>query len=291
MIYKNIVIGGGPIGIYIYSKLNDSLLIEATNHLGGQLTTLYPAKDIVDIPGFDHIKAKDYIRYLTKSIDLKNVRLNETVINIKKGKIIEVTTNSNKYQCKNLIICMGLGFSSPRKLRLFNEDKCKNILYKLNDYSFLKDKKVAIFGGGDSALDWAKTLSKISNNILLIHRRDEFRGNPETIKDVNNLRVYLSYIPKELIIKNNEAKQIIIQSVKDNSLVSLDIDYILVNFGNVVSLTNIGIKTNNNYFDVNNNFKIENNIYACGDCINYENKKRRIAPALEEANKILKLIS
>lgn len=290
MIYENIVIGAGPIGMYLAGKLNNCLLIEATNQLGGQLCRLYPEKEIVDIPNIPSIKAIDYIKLLSTKINKDNVRLNEKVIQIVDGEPIKVITAKNKYLCKNLIICVGLGFSTPRKMGLENEDECNNILYRLTSMDFLKNKKVAIFGGGDSALDWAKALSKITPNPYLIHRRDEFRGNVETIKNCDNLKIYLSYIPFKIIKEGNKAKQIIIKNVKDESTIALEVDYILVNFGNIAEITNFGFENNNSFIKTNDGFRITKHIFACGDCVDYLNKKRRIAPGNKEADKILNLI-
>ena len=50
-----------------------------------------------------------------------------------------------------------------------------------------KNKNISIFGGGDSALDWALEFSKYSK-VTLIHRRDEFRGAPHTLKELEKLK-------------------------------------------------------------------------------------------------------
>jgi hypothetical protein len=96
------------------------------------------------------------------------------------------------------------------------------------DLCYLTDKNVVIFGGGDSALDWAKQLSEISN-VSLVHRRDEFRGNAETINGCD-LELYLSYIPMTLT-----ENIVSIKSVKTEEIVNLNYDYILVNFGQVIN--------------------------------------------------------
>ncbi len=290
MFYENIIIGAGPIGLYLASKINNCLLLEATNKVGGQLINLYPEKEIIDIPNMPSIKAKDYISFLVSNIDKNKIKTNEKVVDVIQGDIIKVITNNAEYHCKNLIICTGLGFSSPRKLGLENEDTCSNIIYHLKDYMFLKNKRVAIFGGGDSALDWAKTLSQISPYVSLIHRRDEFRGNADTIKGIKNLSTYLSYVPKELIKEDKKASKIVIHNLKNDSDIELPVDYILVNFGNIAELTNFNLEQQNGFLKTDNNFTVAKNIYACGDCISYENKKRRIAPGIDEANKILKII-
>lgn len=290
MFFKNIIVGGGPIGLYLASKLDDYLLIEANDFLGGQLSRLYPEKEIVDIPEFKSIIAKDYISFLISKIDLNKVHLNEKVIDIKKENN-SIITNKNSYQYGKLFIVTGLGFSSPRKMGIVGEEECSNILYNLNTYDFLKDKKIAIFGGGDSALDWTKILSNISNHVSLIHRRDEFRGDATTINGIKNIDIYLSYVPESLTKVGNICKTINIKSVKTNEIVTLEVDYILVFFGNVVEQNNLPLEKENNFIKVNSNFEASKNIYVLGDASTYENKKRRIAPGKNEVDKLLKLIS
>lgn len=290
---KVLIIGGGPIGLYTASKLKDYLLIEANDFLGGQITNLYPKKEIVDIPGINNILAEDYIKLLISKINMDNVHLSEKVINIIPGKEVKVITNKDEYLAEKVIIATGLGFTTPRPLGIEQESECKNILYSLKDYSFLKNKRVAIFGGGDSALDWAKAVSNLSNNVSLIHRRTEFRGNPDTIKDCKNLKLYLPYIPYSLKRENDKAISITIKLVSEEKeeYKTIDVDYILVNYGNIAQLPDFAFEKEGSFLKVNEKYALSENIFAIGDTCAYENKKRRIAPGNMEADAVLKLIS
>ena len=140
------IIGTGPIGLYFAGlceaeKVNYEIF-EADSSIGGQLTHLYPEKLITNIPGIKEIKAADYIELLKNKINDKKIRLN--------SKIIELDILRNNFDY--IINATGIGEYIPRKLGLENEENC-NVLYALKDYSFLKNKKVIVFGGGDSALD------------------------------------------------------------------------------------------------------------------------------------------
>jgi len=285
-----IIIGGGPIGLYLASKCENYLLFEATDCLGGQLVKLYPEKIIDDLDGFEQIKAKDYIKLLIEKINPNSIHLNEKIMSIKRGKLIKVTTSEGEYFADDVVITTGLGFPSPRPLGLEGEEDCLNILYSLQDFSFLKDKKVAIFGGGDSALDWAKHLSEISDNVSLIHRRTEFRGNPKTIEGINNLKLFLPYIPYSLNKTGDKCTQITIKkaSETENELITLNVDYILVNYGNIAEQTKFGFNKDETFINVKDDYSVAPHIYAAGDVVNYENKKRRIAPGNNEIDKILK---
>lgn len=229
------IIGAGPAGLYFASLCQahniDYTIFEASDTHGGQLTHLYPEKDIVNIQGFESIKAKDYINYLVSLIDIKKIKYNI--------KVTDIELENIQKQYDFVIIAVGLGNYRPRPLGLLNEEKY-NVIYNLTDYSFLTGKNIVIFGGGDSALDWAKQLSTVGN-VTLVHRRDEFRGNADTIKNCKII-VYLSYVPDEIT-----DKYIQIKSVKDDSITKLPYDYILVNFGLQVDKPNY---TNNNLIKI-----------------------------------------
>ena len=293
--HQIIIIGAGPIGLYFASRCEslklDYLILEGSDSIGGQLPRLYPEKEIVDIPGIKSIKAKEYISFLSSKIDVSKVVLNAKVTDIKNLDKVEIFAGNSAYFCEKLIIATGLGSSIPRPLGVEHESECDNIIYSIKSFDHLKDKRVAIFGGGDSALDWAKAISLISDNTHLIHRRLEFRGNSETIRDCKNLKVHLPYVPFSVECKDGKATAITIKKVDDDSLIKIDVDYIFVNYGNIASLSSFPFKLEGSFLVVDENNQVAKNVFAIGDVCQYQNKTRRIAPGLEEADKVFKLIT
>jgi len=293
-LHKVIIVGAGPIGLYFASKCEekgiDYLVLEGSDSIGGQLTRLYPEKDIVDIPGIECIKAAGYIELLKSKIDLKKVILDARVSSIKNGDKIEISVGKTIYFADFLILATGLGASVPRPLGVEHENECDNIIYSVKSFVHLKDKRVAIFGGGDSALDWAKAISAISDNVHLVHRRLEFRGNPETIKDCHNLNVHLPYIPASIVVESGKATSVTIKKVDAEETLTIPVDYIFVNYGNIASLSSFPFKMENAFLVVDEENRVENKVFAIGDVCQYENKTRRIAPGLKEADKVFKFI-
>ena len=113
--------------------------------------------------------------------------LNERVEEVKHDKEnwIVKTNNNKEFSASSIIIAGGVGSFEPRKLAVKNAEKFeeRSLFYALRDKEKLKNKNISIFGGGDSALDWALELSKIAN-VTLIHRREEFRGAPHTLGEL-----------------------------------------------------------------------------------------------------------
>ena len=289
-----VIIGAGPIGLNAALKLSELnkkvLLIEAEDFLGGQLTRLYPEKEFVDIVGIPSIKAKDYITSLVNKVENDQnitIKLKEKVLSIDEHI---VTTNKDKYEATYIIVAIGLGTTTPRPMGLEDENECKNILYSLQDLSTLKNKEVLVLGGGDSALDWTKEISRISDHVTIIHRRKEFRGDFNTIKDIKNVIVKTPFIPVKIIKNGALLEALTIKNVETNEEETLQADFVFVNYGNIPMVNTFHFPSMNNGLTVDNNFKVNDYTFAIGDIARYENKKNRIQPGLNELSHILDLI-
>jgi len=168
-IYDITIVGAGPAGMFaaFYAGMRNAKtkIIDTLPQLGGQLSTLYPEKYIYDIPGYPKIKAGDLVQKLEKQITTFNQRycLEEQVLKIERQDdgIIEVTTNKRTHYSRAVILALGNGSFQPRKLTVPNADNFENygIDYYVPDLMKYAGKKVAIAGGGDSAIDWALMLA------------------------------------------------------------------------------------------------------------------------------------
>lgn len=292
---KVIVIGAGPIGLYLAVSLKKAnishLVLEAGEKAGGQLTALYPEKEIVDLPGIQSIVAKEYIALLAKDVDLNSFRFRQEVIDIKSFEDhVEVIAKEDHYQSEYVIIATGLGFYKPKPMGLARESEFANILYSLSSFDFLKGKRVAIFGGGDSALDWAKEISRVTDSVHLVHRRREFRGNFATIKDIEEIKIHTPYVPSQLIIEDNRLLGVRIKHAEEESCVDLFVDYILVNFGSVPSPVAFSVPKQNTGIICDEHRCVLNRIYVAGDAIGVPGKIKRIGDGLKDADSVLRTI-
>ncbi|PID01027.1 ferredoxin--NADP(+) reductase [Sporosarcina sp. P2] len=292
------IIGGGPVGLFtaFYAGLRQARVkvIESLPQLGGQLSALYPEKYIYDVAGFPKITGQKLIDNLTEQMNQFNpvVALDEGVEKLEKqlDGIFKITTNSAEHFSKTIIITAGNGAFNPRKLGLETADKFegKNLHYFVSDMQKFAGKKVQLFGGGDSAVDWALMLEPIADEVTLIHRRDKFRAHEHSVELLKNskVKVMTPYVPLEFIGEDH-IEHVILEHVKGEGTKSTEVDDVIVNYGFISSLGSIkdwGLEIEKNSIVVNS--KMETNIagiYAAGDICTYGGKVKLIATGFGEA--------
>ncbi|MDG4658257.1 ferredoxin--NADP reductase 2 [Ectobacillus antri] len=297
-VYDITIIGGGPTGLFtaFYGGMRQASvkIIESLPQLGGQLSALYPEKYIYDVAGFPKVRAQELINNLKEQMSKfePTVCLEEAVQTIEKQAdgVFKLVTNKDTHYSKTVIITAGNGAFQPRRLELENVEQYekKNLHYFVDDMNKFAGKRVVVFGGGDSAVDWALMLEPIAEQVTLIHRRDKFRAHEHSVELLMNSRVDIKtpYVPAELIGDDN-IKQVVIQDVKTEEKVVLDVDDVIVNYGFVSSLGPIkdwGLTIEKNNIVVNS--KMETNIpgiYAAGDICTYDGKVKLIASGFGEA--------
>ncbi|MGG0658663.1 NAD(P)/FAD-dependent oxidoreductase [Rummeliibacillus pycnus] len=291
------IIGGGPVGLFtaFYGGMRQAKvkIIESLPQLGGQLTALYPEKYIYDVAGFPKIRAQELVNNLKKQLQTfePTICLEESVMQLEKQEdgIFKLTTNRAIHFSKTIIITAGNGAFRPRKLEIEGAEQFEksNLHYFVEDLAQFKDKKVAIFGGGDSAVDWANMLEPIAEKVILIHRREKFRAHEHSVEELmkSSVEVRIPYVPVEL--KGEQSiTQIVIEQTKSNQKEIIDIDDVVVNFGFISSLGPIkewGLEIEKNSILVNS--KQETSIpgvYAAGDICTYEGKVKLIVTGFGE---------
>ena len=296
-----VIIGAGPVGLFAVHQLGikglKSEVIDNLDKAGGQCIELYPDKPIYDIPAVPECSGKSLTDKLLKQIEPfgSKIHLNERVQEIKEEKgIWTLKTNKNKtFLTSNIIIAGGVGSFEPRKLPLKELKKFegKSVYYSVTDKNLFKNKKISIFGGGDSALDWALEFSKYSK-VTLIHRRDEFRGAPHTLKELEKLKKEGKISIKtpfqiKSINDGDEIKSIEIID-DDEKSEKVETDVILGFFGLIMQLGPIaewGLNMNKKTIEVNTeNFQTNRpGIFAIGDICNYQGKLKLILSGFHEA--------
>ena len=295
-----LIIGAGPVGLFCVHQLGiiglKCEVVDNLDKIGGQCIELYPDKPIYDIPAVPECTGEELTNNLIEQIKAfkTNFHLNERVEEIKKveNKWITKTNKGTEFETSSIIIAAGVGSFEPRKFPTKEIEKYegKQILYSIRDKTVFKDKSVCIFGGGDSALDWAIELSNTSK-VILIHRRDDFRGMQASIDKVNQLKeegkieIYTKY---QLDSVQGKEK---VESIKikhdDKSIKEIKTDYVLGFFGLIMQLGPIaewGLNLDKKTVPVNTeNFETnKEGIFAIGDICSYPGKLKLILSGFHE---------
>jgi len=295
-----LIIGAGPVGIFTVQQLGliglKAEVVDNLDKIGGQCIELYPDKPIYDIPAVPECTGESLTKNLLEQIKpfKTNFHLDERVQEISKEKNSwKIVTSKNKiFIAPNIIIAGGVGSFEPRKFSVKEAEKFENngVYYSIKDKNYFRNKKVCIFGGGDSALDWAIELSKFAQ-VILVHRRNEFRGVPHNIEIVKKLdkegRLKIK-TPFQINSIEGEDKITSISVKSENDKIEeIKTDCVLGFFGLIMKLGPIaewGLNLEKKHIPVNTeNFQTDKEgIFAIGDICTYSGKLKLILSGFHE---------
>lgn len=304
-----IVIGAGPIGLFTVFEAGllglKCILIDNLDKVGGQCAELYPDKPIYDIPGvpmqtaeelvnalLEQIKPFDYSVYLQQRVESLFQNINDED---EESEWTLKTSENNQFKAKNIFIAAGAGSFEPRRPpNIKDPDRFigKGVSYSVREKELYSDKDILIFGGGDSALDWTVDLSDIAKSVTLIHRRDEFRGAPNTesqmrkLIDEGKVNLKTPYVIESLIGKT-EISGVSIKNFETKEIEDLKCDEIIFLFGlnkKLGPIVDWNLDLDGKKINVDTE-KFETNvegIFAVGDINNYPGKLDLILSGFHE---------
>ena len=297
-----VIIGAGPVGLFTVFELGilglNAHVVDNLDKAGGQCIELYPDKPIYDIPGLPICTGESLTKNLLEQIKpfKTQLHLNQRVDSIRKQDQNWIVETSDKiiFETPNVIIAGGVGSFEPRKppIKGIENFENQNLFYSVKNKNNFTNQNICIFGGGDSALDWAVELSKIAKKIFLVHRRDDFRAAQHTVdqmmkvKESGKIELYTGYQPKDFVGKQKIEKVIIEHASKGSK--ELNVDTVLAFFGLKMELgpiVNWGLNLDNKTIVVNTeNFETnEKGIFAVGDISSYPGKLKLILCGFHEA--------
>ena len=298
-----LIVGAGPAGLFQVFELGllgiKAHVLDSLAAAGGQCTELYPDKPIYDIPALPVCGAQELVDRLIQQIKPFGAEFHygEEAVELRKqdnNRFRVVTSLGTVFDAGAVVVAAGVGSFQPRRLAVGGAEHFEGsqIHYKVRTATDFHGRRLAIFGGGDSALDWAMELAPKAVALTLIHRRAEFRGAPASVARVRELEAagklrVIEGVASALRQSDGRLSGVDIKGA-DGSVHPIDAEQLLVFFGLAPKLGPIaewGLDLDKRALKVDTE-KFETNIagiFAIGDINTYPGKKKLILSGFHEA--------
>jgi len=297
--YDVTVIGAGPVGLYAayYAGLRDcrTKILETYPQVGGRLISMYPEKEIFDVAGHTKILARDLIAQLTEQAMQYNPTVvpNERVtgLRIRGERVIELSTPKGRHYSQTVVIAAGCGAIVPRKLDIphLTDLEGHGIHYFLPSFEPLRGKRILIVGGGNSAVDWALSLTGIAAEVTLVHRMYKFQAHEAMVDRLlaSKVKVKFPYFTLKEVMGEEKVTGAVIWNERSGKEERIEVDAIVLSIGMLTNLepfrewgvnivgSGIAVAT-----DMSTNMP---GVYAAGDIATYPGKILLISAGAGEA--------
>jgi thioredoxin reductase (NADPH) len=298
-----VIIGAGPCGLFAIFELGlldiKCHVIDILDRAGGQCAELYPEKPIYDIPALPIVTGAELTQRLMDQAKPfhPQFHFNQMVTElIKHGDSdFELKTDGGiTVRCKIVVVAAGGGSFQPKKPPIPGIDAYEgtSVFYSIKKMEAFRGKDILIVGGGDSALDWTNNLAPIAKSLTLLHRRDEFRAAPDSVKKMRELVAAGKMQMKLGQVTGLTGADGILSSVQvkgsDGAAFDIQANTLLPFFGLTMKLgpvANWGLNLNENLIPVDTE-KFESStpgIFAIGDINHYPGKLKLILSGFHEA--------
>ena len=296
-----VIIGAGPVGLFAVFELGlvdiQAHVIDILDKPGGQCAELYPEKPIYDIPGLPIVTGQELTDRLMDQIKPfgAELHLGERIDSLQRtadDRFLLRTDAGTEFLCKIVVIAAGGGSFTPKRPPLAGIEAFEgtSVVYSVRRMEALKDKRVLIVGGGDSALDWTLSLQPLAKSLTLLHRRDDFRAAPHSVEKMRKLvetgdvRLMIGQVTA-LHGSGNQLEAATINTKSGEE--RLDVDVMLPFFGLTMKLGPVadwGLQLNENLIPVDTEkFETsEKGIFAVGDINTYPGKLKLILSGFHE---------
>jgi thioredoxin reductase (NADPH) len=298
-----VIVGAGPVGLFAVFELGlldiKCALVDILDKPGGQCAELYPEKPIYDIPGYPIITGDGLVQKLMEQIapfkpTLHLSQMVESLARDTDGRFRLTTDAGTTFLCKVVIVAAGGGSFQPKRPPVpgIEDYEGTSVHYAVRRMEDFRGHDVLIVGGGDSALDWTLNLQPLAKSLTLLHRRDDFRAAPDSVRKMRELveagKVKLAL--GQVSGLRGDAGQVshAIVKDKDGAEVHHAATRILPFFGLTMKLgpvANWGINLDENLIPVSTEtFETsEKGIFAIGDINTYPGKLKLILCGFHEA--------
>ncbi len=276
--YDLVIIGCGPAGMSaaIYAKrAGIKVLILEKLVPGGQISL---TSNVENFPGFSQIDGMQLGNLMFEQV--KKLGVDVKFCEVTKlellGKTKKITTPKEIFTSKSVVLAMG---ASPRQLGVLDEQKFvgRGISYcAVCDGALYKNKTVAVFGGGNSALEDVSYLCSVAKQVIHVNRRSEFRADNQNVEIYNKLvsqkpskvKQYLGFVAEKLY-GDKVLESVDLRNITTNEIINIKPDGVFVAIGRVPQTQILENQVNldeNGYVLVDENMQTNvKGVFAAGD--------------------------
>lgn len=295
-----LIVGAGPVGLYgaYYAGVRGLTVavVDSLSQVGGQVSALYPEKQILDVAGFPSVTGRALISNLVEQaaaydplylLGQEAQRLERTAVDHGPDLLRVTTSSGTEVITRAVLVTGGIGTFTPRPLPAGEQLLGRGLEYFVASAATHIATDVVIVGGGDSAVDWALMLHPVARSVTLVHRREAFRAHHGTLQALRatDVRVMTNAQVTETI--GDDALEAVVVSVKGEQPQTLPCQRLVAALGFTASLGPLrewGLELHDNRHLVVDSAMRTNvpGIFAAGDVNDYDGKVRLIAVGFGE---------
>jgi thioredoxin reductase len=289
------IVGAGPTGLFAayYAGFRglSVAVVDTLPEPGGQITAMYPEKDIFDVGGMPTIKGRDLVANLVAQAApfaphyLLGVRADK--LSYRDGLPVLHMADGTDLGCGAVIVTGGMGGFTPRPLPAARAYTGAGIVYFVPRLDDLAGHDVLIVGGGDSAFDWALALHSVARSVTLVHRRDRFRAHAATVGRVQELPVSILVNAQVTALHGVETVTAADIEVGRDGTRRVPVDTVVAALGFTADLGPLaewGLELDRRHIVVTSTMATNlSRVFAAGDIVEYPGKVRLIATGFGEA--------
>ncbi|GAB3309072.1 FAD-dependent oxidoreductase [Epidermidibacterium keratini] len=294
--YDVLIVGGGPVGLFgaYYAGVRGLkvAVIDSLSQLGGQVTAMYPEKQIYDIAGFPHVSGRELVANLVAQAGQYEpaYMLGEEAQDIALGDgapHVITTSSGRQIHAGSVIVTGGIGTFTPRPLPAGEDFLGRGLEYFVPSIAPYAGQDVVIVGGGDSAIDWCLMLAPVAASVTLVHRREQFRAHAASLEQVRSSDTRIIINAQVASLHGEATLQRAVLDVKGEDPQELDCQQVVAALGftaNLGPLREWGLELHDNRHLVVDSAMRTNlpGVFAAGDITDYEGKVRLIAVGFGE---------
>jgi thioredoxin reductase len=292
-----LIVGAGPSGLYAayYAGFRalSVVVVDSLTEPGGQLAALYPEKMIYDVGGIPAILGRELAADLYRQAQTYDPTFllghgADQLTTLDDGTLRVTTDTGHTVHAKAILVTAGIGIFTPRRLPAGQEYEGVGVRYFVPDPGALRDKRVLVVGGGDSAVDYALMLEEVCASVTVIHRRPEFRAHEASVEKMRASSVLIR-TPYQVSDMHGDGRveAVSITNHDSGAVDRLEVDEVVAALGFIAELgplMNWGMNLHQRHIVVDTTMATNvPRIFAAGDITEYPGKVRLISVGLGEA--------